>query len=116
MTVESIRQTREAIRTELFFKIKEQYLAAKTSDELLSLYSKALVPQSALTLESSMTAYQVGSLDFLSLITNFITVLDYETSYYEELSRYQQALARLEELTGIELDGASGALPESRKQ
>jgi len=115
LTVESIRQTREAIRTELFFKIKEQYLAARTSDELQSLYSKALVPQSALTLESSMAAYQVGSLDFLSLITNFISVLDYETSYYEELARYQQALARLEELTGIELDGASSSVPEARK-
>lgn len=115
LTVESIRQSREAVRTELLFKIKEQYFAAKTSDELLSLYAKALVPQSALTLESSMAAYQVGSLDFLSLITNFITVLDYETSYYEELARYQQALARLEELTGIELDGAIGSLPEERK-
>jgi len=31
------------------------------------------------------------------------------------LARYQQALARLEELTGIELDGASGNLPEARK-
>jgi outer membrane protein, heavy metal efflux system len=115
LTVESIRQSREAIRTELFFKIKEQYLTAKTSDELLTLYSKALVPQSALTLESSMAAYEVGSLDFLSLITNFISILDYETSYFEELARYQQALARLEELTGIELDGASGGLPEVRK-
>ena len=115
LMVESVQQTREAIRTELLFKIKEQYIAAKTSEELLSLYSKALVPQSALTLESSMAAYQVGSLDFLSLITNFITVLDYENSYFEELARYQQALARLEELTGIELDGASGTLPEARK-
>ena len=115
LMVESVQQTREAIRTDLFFKIKEQYLAAKTSEELLLLYSKALVPQSALTLESSMAAYQVGSLDFLSLITNFISVLDYENSYFEELARYQQALARLEELTGIELDGASDRLPEARK-
>lgn len=114
-TQASARQMREAVRTVLMFQVKEQFLAARASDELLTLYSKALVPQSALTLESSMAAYQVGSLDFLSLITNFISVLDYETSYYEELARYQQALARLEELTGIELDGASGALPEARK-
>jgi len=109
------RQMREALRTVLLFQVKEQFLSARASDELLTLYLKALVPQSALTLESSMAAYQVGSLDFLSLITNFITVLDYETSYYEELARYQQALARLEELTGIELDGASGSAPEVRK-
>jgi cobalt-zinc-cadmium efflux system outer membrane protein len=114
-TQASARQMREAVRTVLMFQVKEQFLAARASDELLTLYSKALVPQSALTLESSMTAYQVGSLDFLSLITNFITVLDYETSYYEELARYQQALARLEELTGIELDGASGSAPEVSK-
>ncbi len=115
LIVESVQQTREAIRTDLFFKIKEQYFAAKTSEELFLLYSKAIVPQSALALESSMAAYQVGSLDFLSLLTNFITVLDYESSYFKELASYQQALARLEELTGIELDGASSRVPEARK-
>lgn len=114
-TQASARQMREAVRTVLMFQVKEQYLSARASDELLTLYSKALVPQSALTLESAMTAYQVGSLDFLSLISNFISVLDYETSYYEELARYQQALARLEELTGIELDGASSIGSEARK-
>jgi hypothetical protein len=30
-------------------------------------------------------------------------VLDYEVAYYEELANYQQALTRLEEITGIEL-------------
>jgi hypothetical protein len=48
-------------------------------------------------------------------MTNFNTVLDYETDYYQELARYQQALARLEELTGIEFDGASGGVSEVRK-
>lgn len=109
------RQMREAVRTVLLFQVKEQFLAARASDELLTLYAKALVPQSALALESSLTAYQVGTLDFLSMLTNFISVLDYETSYYEELARYQQALARLEELTGIELDGASAGVQEVGK-
>ncbi len=94
---------REAIRTTLFFRVKEQYLSAKASEELLNLYSKAIVPQSTLALESGMASYQVGSLDFLSLITSFTNVLDYETNYYEELANYQKALARLEEITGIQL-------------
>ncbi len=97
------RSTREAIRTELLFRIKEQYLAARTSDELLTLYAKGIVPQSALALESALAAYEVGSLDFLSLIANFTTVLDYEIDYYAELANYQKALARLEEITGTEL-------------
>jgi outer membrane protein TolC len=97
------RHERETIRTVLFFQVKEQYLMAKASEELLNLYSKAIVPQSTLALESGLAAYQVGSLDFLSLISNFSNVLDYEISYYEELANYQKALARIEEITGLKL-------------
>ena len=102
-TVESGKQGREAIRTALLFQVKEQYLQAKASDELLTLYSKALVPQSALALESSMAAYQTGSLDFESLLANFQSVLEYEVNYYEELANYQKALVNLEQITGLDL-------------
>lgn len=111
----SAQQTRDAVRTALLFQVKEQFLAARASEELLTLYSKAMVPQSALALESSMAAYQVGSLDFLSLLSNFVTVLDYEMNYYEELGRYEQALVRLEELTGVELDGTTASSPQARQ-
>lgn len=97
------RHEREAVRTALFFQVKEQYLMAKASEELLTLYSKAIVPQSTLALESGLAAYQVGTLDFLSLSSSFTNVLEYEINYYEELANYQKALARLEEITGIEL-------------
>ena len=43
------------------------------------------------------------SLDFLSLIASFTNVLEYEINYYDELANYQKALARLEEITGVEL-------------
>ncbi len=89
--------------TNVNFEIKQQYLAATASRDLSNLYSKAIVPQSSLALESSMSAYQVGKLDFLSMLTNFVDVLDYEVGYYEELSKYQSALARLEPLVGTEL-------------
>ncbi len=90
-------------QTTLYFEVKEQYLAAQSSKELTHLFSQTVVPQSLLTLESSMAAYEVGSVDFLTLLTNFITVLDYELNYYRELSNYQMALARLEPLVGVEL-------------
>jgi len=83
--------------------VKEQYLLAKSSETLLKLYSQAVVPQSSLALESSMASYQVGTVDFLTILSNFTTVLDYEVSYYRELSNYQMALARLEPLVGVEL-------------
>lgn len=100
---ESAKQSRESIHTELVFQVKDQFLRAKASDELLALYTQALVPQSSLALESSMAAYQTGTLDFESLISNFSSVLEYEINYYEELANYQKALVSLEQITGVEL-------------
>jgi outer membrane protein TolC len=99
----STRLDRQSRETNLYFELKEQYLAAQSSKELADLYSGAVVPQSTLALESSMAAYEVGSVDFLTLLENFVTVLDYEVNYYRELSNYQIALARLEPLVGTEL-------------
>ena len=90
---------------EVRFELKQQYLAAKASERLLTLYSKGVVPQSSLALESSMAAYQVGNVDFLSLIANFTTLLSYETDYYRQLADYQTALARIESLTGSDVAG-----------
>ena len=92
---------------EVRFEIKQQYLSAKASEQLLSLYTKAVVPQSSLALESSMAAYQVGNVDFLSLLANFTTLWSYETDYYRQLADYQTALAGIELLTGCDVTGPS---------
>jgi len=99
----SLERGRDDRETTLYFEVKQQYLTAKASDELAQLYAQAVVPQSSLALESALAAYQVGSVDFLTLIENFSTVLDYEIDYYRELANYQAALARLEPLVGVEL-------------
>jgi outer membrane protein, heavy metal efflux system len=101
--VEQARHEYDATRQALLFRVKDDYLAAKTNEQLMDLYSKTLMPQSTLTLESAMASYQVGKLDFLSLVTNFQSVLGYELDYYEQFERFHEALARLEEATGRQL-------------
>ena len=97
---ERSRESREAT---LYFEVKQEYLAAKAADELARLYSAVIVPQSSLALESALAAYEVGTVDFLTLLESYGTVLDYEVDYYRELANYQIALARLEPLVGVEL-------------
>jgi outer membrane protein TolC len=99
----SASSARDNRQNELYFDLKQNYLAAKASDNLLRLFSQGVVPQSSLALESSMSAYQVGNVDFLTVIGNFTTVLNYETDYYRELANYQTSLARMESLTGADL-------------
>lgn len=99
----SAREDHDNRLNEVNFEIKQYYLTAKASEELAKLYSNAIVPQSSLALESSMSSYEVGKLDFLSLIENFLNVLSYEVNYYRELSNYEIGLAHLEPLVGVEL-------------
>ena len=88
---------------ELLFRIKDEYLAAQASDRLISLYAKAIVPQASLALESSLASYEVGTIDFLTLMNNFVTILDYETHYWDQYARLAASLARLEALVATRL-------------
>lgn len=104
-------RSRDNRQNELYFALKQQYLAAKASEQLLRLFSEGVVPQSSLALESSMSSYQVGTADFLTVFQNFSTVLNYEIDYYRELANYQMALARIEPLVGADLTSSSQMQP-----
>ena len=99
--LEGGRQMRDATLSMASAQVTEAYLAGTTSNRLAELYSDSVLPQARLSLESSLASYQVGRVDFLSVLTNFVTVLSYEISYEEQNARYLQALARLEPLTGL---------------
>ena len=101
----SAEKMRDNRLNEVRFELKQDYLAAKASERLLTLYSKGVVPQSSLALESSMASYQVGTVDFLSLLANFSTLLNYEIDYYRQLADYQTSLAQIEVLTGTDVTG-----------
>lgn len=97
------RQNYEATRQDLVFEAKDQYFTAVTSEKLLALYQSGIIPQSSVSLESSLAGYEVGSVDFLTLLNNAVTLLNFEMQYYEELTKHEQALTRLEPLLGVEL-------------
>ena len=89
--------------TLLRYRVKQEFLEAQAAEQLLKLYAQGIVPQSTLALESSLASYEVGAIDFLNVLSNFTTVLDYELGYHEQLAMHEKALARLEELTGLTL-------------
>jgi outer membrane protein TolC len=84
----------------LYFRLKDLFLKISADANLLELYGGAIVPQATLALESSISSYRVGAVDFLSLLSNQGTVLEYEMKYYEVLTDYCKTLVTLESLTG----------------
>jgi len=101
--LESARRMEQNELTVLRYRVRQEYLQAESALRLLDLYSQGIVPQSRLTLESSLASYETGATDFQSVLGNFTTILDYELGYHQQIASHEKALARLEELTGLEL-------------
>jgi outer membrane protein TolC len=97
------RSAYDSTRLDLQARVEGEFEAASTSARLARLYRDTVLPQAHLAFESSMASYQAGKVDFLSVLANFGTVLDYETSYFDELASFHTAVSRLEELTGTPL-------------
>jgi outer membrane protein, heavy metal efflux system len=102
-TLEQARNAYDTTRLSLQSRVQEDYQIASTSVRLARLYRDTVLPQARLALESSMGSYQTGTVDFLSVLTNFGSVLEHEISYFEELASYHTAVSRLEEMTGTPL-------------
>lgn len=99
-TLDAGRSTYDSTRLGLQSRLQEDFRMASTSVRLARLYRDTVLPQARLALESSMASYQTGAVDFLSVLTNFGTVLEYEMTYFGELATYHAAVSRLEEMTG----------------
>jgi len=94
--LEAAKQTRDNTLALGSAQLTEEYLAADASRRLMDLYSGSVLPQARLALESSQSSYQVGKADFLTLLTNFMTVLTYEVNLEAQTAQYRQGLARIE--------------------
>jgi cobalt-zinc-cadmium efflux system outer membrane protein len=84
-------------------RLREAYVRTTNAARLIRLHEQGLVPQATLSLESAMASYQVGKVDFRTLLTALKRALDYETEYYGLLAQYWTALAEMEAYTGTEL-------------
>jgi outer membrane protein TolC len=97
------RHDYEAASVTVESRIREQYTMATTARRLADLYEKSVIPEAKLALESSLAGYQTGAVDFVTVFSNFMNVVDNELMAHDQDMQFLVALARLEELTGMEL-------------
>jgi len=101
--MESSRNTLATMKNDVSLMIVENYIKAKTSENLIKLYRKKIIPQASLAVESSLANYQVNKIDFLALLTDITTLFSYEMVYYKELSQLWSSIAQIEEFSAKEI-------------
>ncbi|OGT09856.1 MAG: PTS cellobiose transporter subunit IIC [Gammaproteobacteria bacterium GWE2_42_36] len=92
-----------AIHRDLSFQVKDSFLQAQRSSELIRLLQHTLIPQSTLTFLSSQASYGVGKVDFLTWLNSLLTLQDNELDLENEIVQHEKSIAQLEEITGASL-------------
>ena len=96
-----------AMRADTRGKIGEAYAALTRARNLAQLYRTTVLPQAEATVASALAAYRVGSVDFMTLLDDRMSV----NTYRQELSTLEadegKGWAELEMLTGRALFDAN---------
>ena len=80
------------------FQLRQQFLGAEKSSELLKIYREGLIPQARAELQAAMAAYQSNRQDFQALLASFFDVLKLDEEYWQTLSEHEMALAQIEQM------------------
>lgn len=101
--LESSRSGLSSTKNDVAFMLTEDFLKARSAENLIKLYKDRIIPQAALTVESTMAGYQVGKTDFMALLSDINTLFSYRMAYYRELVGLWSSIARLEEYSATEI-------------
>jgi outer membrane protein TolC len=93
----------EAQSQEVSSTLRQEYVAAEKSAELVKIYRDGLLPQAKAELQAGFAAYESNRQDFQALLASFLDVLKLDEEYWQTLSEHETALGQIEELTGLTL-------------
>jgi outer membrane protein TolC len=96
----ALKDDHHRVQAEITARVAE-YLHAK---ERLSLFEHEIIPEARQAVGSLMAGYSAGKTDFSDLLRAQLALFQYQTQYWQSLTRTQQILAEVAAATGAEVD------------
>ena len=93
----------ETVAQQIAAGLREAYVSAEKSAELLKIYRDGLLPQARAEFEAGLPAYQSNREDLQALLASFLDVLKLDEEYWQTLDEHETSLAQIEETTGLSL-------------
>jgi cobalt-zinc-cadmium efflux system outer membrane protein len=100
-------------RAEVGARIGELLAELDRARSLVGLYEGEVLPEARATVESALSSYRVGAVDFMTLVDAQMTVNRYEGEHYQLLADYGKAVAALESTVGRTLPETDRILAEA---
>ena len=92
---------------ETYARLAELRAEAVRARNLAALYATSILPQARAAVESALSAYRVGRVDYISLWNNEMTVNRYQVELVRLTAEYHRVVAEIEAIVGVELEGVS---------
>jgi cobalt-zinc-cadmium efflux system outer membrane protein len=89
------RSAAQGARAQVREEVTTAYLRVSSADRLLRVYDEGLLRQGRLALDSATAQYQVGRVDFQTLVLSWRRLLEDEIRYGEQLAGRESAAAQL---------------------
>ena len=84
-------------------ELRTQYVITQQTSELLKIHREGLSPQARSEFQAGLASYQSNKQDFQAVLTAFLDVLRLDEEYWQNLSEYETAIGRIEQITGLAL-------------
>jgi outer membrane protein TolC len=107
--MEAVRSLEQARATDLynetFARLSELRAEAERARTLSDLYTTSVLPQARAAVESALSAYRVGGVDYMTLVANQMTVNRYAIQTVRLIADFHRAVAQIEALVGGDIGG-----------
>jgi outer membrane protein, heavy metal efflux system len=103
-TLRKAEQDYRSMENMVLFQIQDALVNVSSNQNLVSLYKSTLIPQAEQTLQSTMSAYQTGNMDFFSLIDAYRMLLMAKLNFHMSAMKYMESQAELEQAVGLSMD------------
>jgi len=97
------RHRRQAALNMIEFRILDAWTRVQTQQDTIKLLESTLIPQARQTYDVSLTAYQAGRSNFLTVIDNWQRFLDFELMLHREVAELETAFSQLQREVGLQL-------------
>ena len=94
------RERLQAVRRTTVGSLHDQLVRLSQYEQVASALREDVIPLAQTAVAASMSAYQVGKVDFLTMLNAQETLEKYETEYWHNEAERYRTLARIDELTG----------------
>jgi outer membrane protein TolC len=102
--IKGIESEKNDMQREMLSQLKTAFVKLNTSDELIKLYSKEVIPSYQRAVEAQVSAYQNSRTNINTVLDSNRMLLMQQMNYYMAQTDHQMAIAEIEMMVGVKMN------------